>query len=240
MGVRQFWRTLSVSRKLYSVIGGMALLICLQLFTLAFAMKTISSVRAIVTGESLWSKAQKDAVLSLHKYARTQNPIWYDEFKQNLRIPLGDSEGRKALEQDPPDLENTKKGFLEGKNHPDDIEKLIYLLRTFNKVPQVRAALDLWTEGDQLNAKLAIKAEELHQSILNKTEESNIASILMEVDNINQELTIKERGFALDGKAFDDRTFLCGADSGMHRGLPDLFTGQKYHSQFARAHSSGI
>jgi signal transduction histidine kinase/ActR/RegA family two-component response regulator len=213
MGVRRFWRTLSVSRKLYSVIGGMALLIGLQLFTLAFAMKTISSVRAIVTGESLWSKAQKDAVLSLHKYARTQDEIWYDEFKQNLRIPLGDSEGRKALEQNPPDLEGTKKGFLEGKNHPDDIEKLIYLLRTFNNVPQVRAALDLWTEGDQLNVRLATKANELHQSIQDKSPQTRIAAILMEVDNLNQELTIREREFSFvlgEGSRWMEKLLMIG------------------------------
>lgn len=213
MGARQFWRTLSVSRKLYSVIGGMALLIALQLFTLAFAMKTISSVRAIVTGESLWSKAQKDAVLSLHKYARTGDEVWYDEFKQNLRIPLGDSEGRKALEQNPPDIEGTKKGFLEGRNHPDDIDKLIYLLRTFRDVPQVRAALDLWTEGDQLNARLAVKAEELHQAIQKKSPANVIADVLIEVDTINQDLTVKEREFSFvlgEGSRFLEKLLMIG------------------------------
>ncbi|MFS4460783.1 response regulator [Bdellovibrio sp. HCB2-146] len=213
MGLRRFWRTLSVSNKLYLVIGGMAFLIALELFTLAFAMRTISSVRAIVTGESLWSKAQKDAVLSLHKYARTRDEAWYREFRENMRVPLGDSEGRKALEQVPPDLEGTRRGFLEGKNHPDDIGKLIYLLRNFNQIPQVRAAMDLWNEGDRLNAMLFERAEILHKAIQANDPNTVISRVLMEVDTINEELTIKEREFSFvlgEGSRWLERLLMVG------------------------------
>lgn len=61
----RWWQNLSVSKKLYSVVGVMALLIAAELGTLLFAMTTLSAVRAFVGGEGVWSKAQKNAVHNL-------------------------------------------------------------------------------------------------------------------------------------------------------------------------------
>ena len=51
IGFRQHWRNLSISKKLYIVVGAMALLIACELFTLLFALHTLSAVRAFVGGE---------------------------------------------------------------------------------------------------------------------------------------------------------------------------------------------
>ena len=42
-----------------------------ELFVLLFSLNTLSSLRAYVGGEGLWSKAQKDAVYYLNRYADT-------------------------------------------------------------------------------------------------------------------------------------------------------------------------
>ncbi len=55
------WRDVSIARKLYFVVGIMALLIIGELVTLRLAMRTLSAARAFVAGEGLWSKAQKNA-----------------------------------------------------------------------------------------------------------------------------------------------------------------------------------
>src|SRR3954471_12575515 len=93
----QWWKDLSVAKKLYGVVGILALLIATELFTLLFAMDVLSSVRSFVGGESLWSKAQKNAVYSLHRYATTGNPKYYSDFQTALAIPHGDHEARVAL-----------------------------------------------------------------------------------------------------------------------------------------------
>jgi hypothetical protein len=54
---KNLWMNLSVSHKLYTVVGVMAVLIATELFTLLFAMNILSAVRAFVGGEGLWSKA---------------------------------------------------------------------------------------------------------------------------------------------------------------------------------------
>ena len=64
-------RNISISKKLYFTMGIMALLIIVELATLWFSVGTLSSVRAFVGGEGLWSKAQKDAIYHLEKYGRS-------------------------------------------------------------------------------------------------------------------------------------------------------------------------
>ena len=83
MSILRIWRDLSVSKKLYAVVGVMGTLVAAELFTLIFAMNILSSVRAFVGGEGLWSKAQKDAAIRLKRYARTEDEKFYFEFLKN-------------------------------------------------------------------------------------------------------------------------------------------------------------
>ena len=92
------WNDVSIGRKLYLVIGTMALLIACELATLRFAMRTLSAVRAFVAGEGTWSKAQKDAALSLQRYALTGDEEGYQRFLEELRVPEGDHRARVELE----------------------------------------------------------------------------------------------------------------------------------------------
>ena len=64
----RWFRDVSVAHKLYFTMGIMAALIGVELLSLFFCLSTLSSVRAYVGGEGLWSKAQKDAVFHLYKY----------------------------------------------------------------------------------------------------------------------------------------------------------------------------
>ena len=49
-------------------------------------------------GEGFWSKAQKDAVYHLMRYARNSDPAEYASFRKCLTVPLGDREARLQLE----------------------------------------------------------------------------------------------------------------------------------------------
>src|SRR5437868_3955180 len=100
----KWWRKLSVSKKLYAVVGVMATLIAFELLTLYFAMTTLSAVRAFVGGEGLWSKAQKTAVYHLQKYANTHDEKYYAHYLEQLKIPLGDRQARTSLEKEDLDV----------------------------------------------------------------------------------------------------------------------------------------
>src|SRR5688572_6186745 len=98
-------KNVSIAKKLYFKVGIMALLIGLELFTLIFALNTLSSVRAYVGGEGLWSKAQKDAIFHLYKYGIDHNDADYRLFKEHMKVPLGDSKARKQMLSVNPDIE---------------------------------------------------------------------------------------------------------------------------------------
>jgi two-component system, sensor histidine kinase len=66
----RWFKNISIAPKLYFTVGIMALLIGLELFVLLFSLNTLSSLRAYVGGEGLWSKAQKDATFHLLQIRR--------------------------------------------------------------------------------------------------------------------------------------------------------------------------
>ena len=82
----QVFRKVSIARKLYFTVGAMALLIAVELFVLLFCLNTLSSLRAYVGGEGLWSKAQKDAVFHLYKYGISHTDKDYELFEQFMRF----------------------------------------------------------------------------------------------------------------------------------------------------------
>ncbi len=85
----QWLRNVSIAKKLYTVVGVMAVLIFVELGTLYFAVNTLSSIRAFVGAEGLWSKSQKDAVYFLQKYSQTYNEKDLQSFYNYMKVPLG-------------------------------------------------------------------------------------------------------------------------------------------------------
>jgi PAS domain S-box-containing protein len=121
----------------------------LQASVAAFSIQLLSTVRAYVAGESLYSKAQKDAQIYLLDYAQRQDEADYARFMSSLAIPLGDRAAREALQQRRPDVEAARQGFADGGNHPDDIEGLIRMFRGFQHVSFMSRPIATWTEGDR-------------------------------------------------------------------------------------------
>ncbi|HNP07766.1 MAG TPA: hypothetical protein PKN99_09060, partial [Cyclobacteriaceae bacterium] len=78
---------------LVSIFVSSIVLIVINYYTL----KTMSSVRAYINGESNYSKGEKDATQSLISYMHTQNPKDWEDFIRNIRIPQGDSIVRVTL-----------------------------------------------------------------------------------------------------------------------------------------------
>ena len=121
----------------------------LQASVAAFSIQLLSTVRAYVTGESLYSKGQKDAQIYLLDYAEQHREADYVRFVSALAMPLGDRAAREALQRPQPDIAAARQGFLDGGNHPDDIDGLIRMFRWFQRVPFMSKPIATWTEGDR-------------------------------------------------------------------------------------------
>jgi len=112
----RWFRDISIAKKLYFTVGIMALLIAIELVVLFFSINTLSSVRAYVSGEGLWSKAQKDGLYQLFKYAHTHDEADYTKFRTFMRVNLGDHKTLIELSKSDPDFAIARQGFEEGRN----------------------------------------------------------------------------------------------------------------------------
>ncbi|HEY9029155.1 MAG TPA: hypothetical protein VIP05_33025, partial [Burkholderiaceae bacterium] len=86
------------------VIVVLACVIACQVLLSLFSIRVLSAVRAYVAGESLYSKAQKEAQLRLLDYLRSRSDEDYRRFTTALAVPLGDRAAREALEKPDEDL----------------------------------------------------------------------------------------------------------------------------------------
>jgi signal transduction histidine kinase len=175
----------------------MALLIVIELLTLWFAIHTLSSVRALVGAEGLWSKAQKDAVYQLGKYHRTHDEADYKAFQKFMSVPLGDHKTRMELLKANPDLEIARQGFLEGRIHSNDIDGMINLLRRFHNVTYIKKAIGYWTEGDSLISELIPLGEKLYHEISSASPSTEkLDALISAIDPLNERLTVMEDNFS--------------------------------------------
>lgn len=191
------WKNLSVSKKLYSLVGIMAFLITTELLTLLFAMNTLSAVRAFVGGEGMWSKAQKDAVQALQRYAETKSGFYFLQYSDYIKIPLGDNKARNELSKEYFNYDIVRSGFVEGKNHPDDVASMVKLIRRFHKVSYLADAIAVWGKADVKIFEMIDLADDLHLLIQGgKYNPKEVKSLLDRIEAINAELTILEDQFS--------------------------------------------
>ncbi len=138
--------------------------VALALFTIA-SVDVLSAARALVAGESEWSKGQKNAVMHLLRYGEERDEADFRAYLSNIAVPMGDHRARIELDRDQPDYERARAGFLAGAIHPDDIAGIIRLYRNFHHVEEVDAAIRIWAEGDREIAALHEQAMVLRQLV---------------------------------------------------------------------------
>jgi signal transduction histidine kinase len=192
-----WFRNIPISKKLYFTVGIMAALIVIELAALTFSVNILSSVRAYVGGEGLWSKAQKDGMYQLLKYGRNHKEDDYRKFQEFMQVSSGDHEVLIEIQKEKPDLDIARQGFLKGRNHPDDLDGMIQLFMRFKKVYYINKAMVAWAKADSLVSTLLPIGAALHEEIRSATvSQKRIDEILQRLDPINSRLTILEDEFS--------------------------------------------
>jgi hypothetical protein len=198
LSIARWFRNVSIAKKLYFTVGIMALLIIIELGALIFSINNLSSVRAYVNGEGLWSKAQKDAMYQLLVYGRSRNEADYQEFQEFMKVPMGDHRALVELRKPVPDLEVAREGLIAGRNHPDDVDGMIKLFRRFYSNYYISRAITAWNAADSLIPEFYVIGDKLHREInAAQPSEERINAILEEIDPLNKKLTPFEDRFSL-------------------------------------------
>ena len=166
------------------------------ILTSTLGLSTLSAVRAYVGGEGLWSKGQKEATRSLHRYADTRDPRDFDAFIREIAIPLGDHEARIALQSSNPDPDVVRRGFIEGRNDSSDVDAMATLFRRFAHFRYMRQAIAIWTDGDGYIARLQLLGDSLHQAVTAHAPAARIDSLLAQIDIADARLRPLEDQFS--------------------------------------------
>lgn len=185
----------SSSARLTRTVVGFACIIGALLCVMIFSLRISAAVRSYVTGEGLWTRAQKDAVHALHRYALTRDERDYQSYEDAIAVTLGDRVARLELEK--PDFDRTvaERGLVAGGNDPRDVPDLIFLFRHFRHVSYLDVAIAIWSRGDELIDELRWHAVALREAT-GRSDADSVQAHLAAIDRINAELAPLERRFS--------------------------------------------
>lgn len=158
-------------------------------------MDTLSSARAFVAGESLWTKGQKEAVQQLEQYVHTGERRHYLNYQRAIAIPSGDHDARMELEKPMPDLGVVTAGLALGGNDPRDFDGMIRLFRYFRTYSAVAKAVDAWRGADTHILELMQVATRIDDA-MTRGDQLLAAGELEHVHRIDQHLGPLERQFS--------------------------------------------
>lgn len=174
------------------------MVVALQAAIAGFSLEMMSSVRAYVAGEALWSRSQKNAVYFLNLYLRSGEASQFAQYQASLAVPIGDQYARWALERDPVDVEIARIGFLQGGNHPDDVPGLIWLFRHFNQVSFLQEAIREWAATDPMLLELSVFGEVIRSELKNgPIQDSGRLNVLSSrLSELNRQFTVHAKRFS--------------------------------------------
>ena len=157
------------------------------------SMQFLAAATAYVNGESLWSKAQKDAVHHLVRYAASRDEADFREYRRRIAVTLGGRAARLELEKARFDREAAYRGLLQGGNHPDDLAGIVAVFRWFRRAPYIGDAIDIRAEGDRLIEQLDRAAVRLREGFARgDATPATVAPVLGEIHALNSRLTVLE------------------------------------------------
>ena len=193
----QRFARLPIARKMLVIVAVfVAIVICVS-FLAALRAEILTSIRAYVGGEGLWSKAEKRAALSLTDYAESHRESDYQQYLTEIAVPEGDKIARLQLSSPSPDMALVRKGFIQGRNHPDDVRSMASLFRQFHSVRYMAKAISIWTEGDAYIEQLQSLAAELHAEVQSPHPDGQkIQQLAAQVAAIDAQLTPLEDAFS--------------------------------------------
>ncbi|MDN3918694.1 EAL domain-containing protein [Roseateles violae] len=189
-------RRLPMLRGLVAAVWPWLCIIVALVALAGFSVDTLSAARAFVGGESLWSKAQKQALSHLERYARSGRPAEYAGFERAIALPLGDRRARLAMEAQPVDRDEVMQGFLLGGNHADDVPGMARLFLRFNNFGPVAEAVDAWRAADAGLLALMRIGRQMREAHRSGAGSERLPALLDEAIAVDAQLTLQEQRFS--------------------------------------------
>src|SRR5262249_713571 len=127
--------------------GLVAVIGLILLFTWG-ALQVQVTLAGFLNGESVWSKAQKQAVIDLSVYAETGNTERLAAFEDNYQLLMSDGWARDAIASGDYDRAAVDRAFERGKILPQAKSGMIFMLRCCTNVWHMHEAVAVWRAAD--------------------------------------------------------------------------------------------
>jgi PAS domain S-box-containing protein len=111
---------------------------------------------------------------------------------------LGDRAAREALDRPAGriDYEAARRGFLSGRNNPEDIDVMSAIFVHFRHMPLIADAIDIWAKGDQLIERVNADAAQLQATVQGSQDPVRIEELVAHLQSLNEQLQPLEDAFS--------------------------------------------
>jgi len=188
-----------LERRLRPLAYGLVAVIGLILLFTWGALQVQVTLAGFLNGESVWSKAQKQAVIDLSVYAETGNTERLTAFEDNYELLMSDGWARDAIASGHYDRAAVDRAFERGKILPQAKSGMIFMLRCCTNVWHMHEAVTVWREADGPLKQLGEIATELKQaSAQGQPDRAWAAKKLARINALNDELEPLTKRFSLE------------------------------------------
>jgi diguanylate cyclase (GGDEF)-like protein/PAS domain S-box-containing protein len=153
-----------LSRRLLPLAYALLAVVGVILVLTWFALQIQVTLAGFLNSESVWSKAQKQAVIALDAYAANGSPDDLASFQSNYAILDSDRQARDVIASGHFDRKVVDQAFVRGNVMPSAKPGMIFMLQHFSGAPHLSEALQAWRSTDHSIVELASAAAELQRA----------------------------------------------------------------------------
>ncbi|OEO24085.1 PAS domain S-box protein [Pseudomonas sp. J237] len=170
-----------------------------QALLLLISLNVLSSVRAYVNGESLWSKGYKDAIFFLGLYVDKPDEIYLKQYQQAIASPLNFQHAKSALESPVFDPHAAQKSLVAGGIDPQDAPGMVTLYRNFSRFGFMSSSITIWNEADAFLVEIEQLASTIEQTVASgQVDDQQIANWKAQIYKLNRNATPLTEQFSVE------------------------------------------
>lgn len=144
-----------LSRRLMPLAYGLLVVVGMIVLLIWFALKAQVTLAGFLNSESVWSKAQKQAVIALEAFAVSGKEADLRVFESNYAVLDSDRRARDMIASGHFDRATIDEAFVRGSVMPSAQPGMILILQHLSPVPHLREALAAWRSTDHAVTELA-------------------------------------------------------------------------------------
>src|ERR1700735_568597 len=153
-----------LSRRLMPLAYALAVAIALIMALTWGVLQVQLTLAGFLNSESVWSKAQKQAVIDLDNYALNGEAGDLADFRRNYGLLESDRSGRDAIASGHFSKQEITKVFTRGNIMPAAQPGMTFMLQYFSDAPHMKEALEAWRSTDASLVELGQIADELEHA----------------------------------------------------------------------------